>query len=85
MLVVNKFMKLKVLPKGLTFPSFCAGLTELSMASNGVCVHLFNLFSTSKVLDFDGFLKVINLITAKKNDGKIKLILNVSTHNYENS
>lgn len=47
------------------------------MAPIGVCDQLFNLYATSGILDFEGFMKVIDLIKAKNNDGKIELILKV--------
>ena len=47
------------------------------MAPLGVVQHLFNLFSVNNRLRFEGFLNAINLIRAKKNQGKIDLILKV--------
>jgi hypothetical protein len=48
------------------------------MAPIGVVEHLFKLFSKDNCLGFDGFVNAINLIRAKKNDGKIELILRVN-------
>ncbi|CAD8059461.1 unnamed protein product [Paramecium sonneborni] len=74
-------MTKEMLPNGISRDSFAAGLNELSMAPAGVIDQLFNLFAVENSLDFEGFLQIINLITAKSNDKKIELILKLIDEN----
>lgn len=63
------------LPNGIDFNTFYNGLEEMSMAPYGVLDHLFVNFAKSSTLNFEGFLKIVNLIKAKKTEDKIALIL----------
>ncbi|CAD8141734.1 unnamed protein product [Paramecium pentaurelia] len=74
-------MTKEMLPNGISRDSFAAGLNELSMAPAGVIDQLFNLFAIENSLDFEGFLQIINLITAKSNEKKIELILKLIDEN----
>ncbi|CAD8144498.1 unnamed protein product [Paramecium pentaurelia] len=74
-------MTKQMLPNGISRDSFAAGLNELSMAPSGVIDQLFNLFAIENSLNFEGFLQIINLITAKSNEKKIELILKLIDEN----
>ncbi|KAM3139507.1 hypothetical protein pb186bvf_008343 [Paramecium bursaria] len=74
-------MTRKLMPNGISLESFNAGLDELSMAPSGVVDQLFQFFAKSNSMNFEGFLKAINLIKAKQNDNKIEMILKLIDEN----
>ncbi|CAD8185061.1 unnamed protein product [Paramecium pentaurelia] len=75
----------QMIPNGISREAFNAGLEELSMAPPGVVDQIFKFFAKQNTLTFEGFLKAINLIKAKRNDNKIELILKLIDENENGS